>query len=257
MKLNSFLYSWIFSNVVCFAAGFQSFVPSSRVVLSLNAENSLDDGTHHPSNRGAQLANRRSIINIGGVVAASLIFPNPSNAMNSKNRSDGYAVQHTDREWAYILSGQQYNILRQGGTERPNSSILEGDDRAGEFRCAGCATPLFASASKFHSGTGWPSFASPLAGVETENVNPVQAGLLGAEVRCGTCGGHLGDVFSDGLLFVNTPAFATGKRYCVDGAALIFKPSDGSEDVFGDLPPPKKKSERDIFAPPKINSRDR
>ena len=85
-------------------------------------------------------------------MAASLSFPNPSNAMNSKNRADGYAVQHTDREWAYMLSGQQYNILRQGGTERPNSSILEGDDRAGEFRCAGCATPLFASASKFHSG---------------------------------------------------------------------------------------------------------
>jgi len=256
MKLIS---SILLTNIVGIVAGFQSLVSPSRPVLSLYAENSFNE--KDPCSPEAPLVDRRSIINMGSAVAASLSFPKASDAMNSKSRTESYAVQHTDREWAYILSGQQYNILRQGGTERPNSSILEGEERVGEYRCAGCATPLFASASKFHSGTGWPSFATTLGSVETENVNPVQASLLGAEVRCGTCGGHLGDVFGDGILYVNTPAFASGKRYCVDGAALNFKPSDGGEDVFGDLPPPKKKSDSagmpDFLAAPKINARDR
>lgn len=173
--------------------------------------------------------------------AALLIsYPQQSNAIDSKSRSEGYDVQHTEREWSYMLSGKQYYVLRQGGTERPYSSILEEEERNGEYRCAGCGTPLFASKSKFHSGTGWPSFASPLAGVEIENVTPIQANLFGAEIRCRTCGGHLGDVFSDGILFVNTPAFLSGKRYCVDGAALIFHPANGGDDVNGDLPPPTK-----------------
>lgn len=190
-------------------------------------------------------------------MAALVASPRKSNAMNSKSRSEGYPVQRSEREWAYVLSGKQYNILREGGTEQPFSSVLEGDDRPGKFRCAACATDLFASESKFHSGTGWPSFATALAGVETERVNPVQASLLGAEIRCASCGGHLGDVFSDGKLYVGTPAFASGKRNCVDGAALIFKPADGGEDVYGDIPPPKKKKEMPSFLdPPKINARD-
>jgi|EP00979_Chaetoceros_neogracilis_P010407 peptide-methionine (R)-S-oxide reductase len=253
MKLISSLFV---TNVIGLVSGFHSLASTPRPLLALCAGNTFN-GNDDSSSPGAPLVDRRSIINMGSAVAASLSFPKVSNAMSSKNRIDGYAVQHTDREWAYILSGQQYNILRQGGTERPNSSILEGEERVGEYRCAGCATPLFASASKFHSGTGWPSFATTLAGVETENVNPVQASLLGAEVRCGTCGGHLGDVFGDGILYVNTPAFLSGKRYCIDGAGLNFKPRDG-EDVFGDLPPPKKKSATpDFLATPKINARER
>lgn len=176
-----------------------------------------------------------------GATVALISAPKPSNAIDSNNRTEGYDVQHTEREWAYILSGKQYHILRQGGTERPYSSILEDEERNGEYRCAGCDTPLFDSKAKFHSGTGWPSFATPLKGVEIENVNFIQANLFGAEIRCGTCGGHLGDVFNDGILFVNTPAFISGKRYCVDGAALIFHPADGGEDINGDLPPPVKK----------------
>lgn len=204
----------------------------------------------------SSLSDRRRLMIKAASAAALVAAPLKSNAMNSKSRSEGYAVQHTEREWAYILSGPQYNILRQGGTEQPNSSILEGEDHKGEFRCAGCNTPLFSSESKFHSGTGWPSFATALDGVETENVNPVQAGLLGAEIRCATCGGHLGDVFSDGKLYINTPAFASGKRNCVDGAALIFKPADGGEDVYGDTPPQRKKKQTPSFLePPQINAR--
>jgi peptide-methionine (R)-S-oxide reductase len=121
-----------------------------------------------------------------------------------------------------MLSGQQYFILRRGGTEVPNSSPLVKEKRTGTFCCAGCDAPLFESAQKFESGTGWPSFAEPLPAVETMSGNVLQQALLGTEVRCGICGGHLGDVFADGFLFPGTPAALTGKRYCIDGAALFF-----------------------------------
>ena len=180
-----------------------------------------------------------------------------SASATSKSRTEGYPIQRSEREWAYILSGQQYNILRNGGTERPNSSILESEERPGLYSCAGCNTPLFDSAQKFHSGTGWPSFADTIKGnVEIEDVNMIQLNLGGAELRCATCGGHLGDVFNDGFLFVNTPAFNTGKRFCIDGAALIFKPNESDEIVYGDTPPYKKPNELPSFLePPKINAR--
>ena len=124
--------------------------------------------------------------------------------------------------------------------------------------CAGCQTPLFDAKEKFHSGTGWPSFASPLlssvdpnvVNVEMEDVSNIQYQLAGAEVRCHSCGGHLGDVFADGFLFVGTPAFATGKRYCIDGGALLFAPKDQKsteqlEIVRGDMPP--KAGQRPVF----------
>jgi len=173
-----------------------------------------------------------------------------------KSRTDGYTVQRSERDWTYVLSGKQYNILREGGTETPNSSILEGEERSGTYYCAGCNNPLFLSSAKFHSGTGWPSFATALKGVEVEQVNPIQANLVGAELRCNNCGGHLGDVFNDGFLFVGTPAFLSGKRLCIDGAALIFKPKDGTEDVFGDLSAPKSNGALPSFLePPKITPR--
>jgi peptide-methionine (R)-S-oxide reductase len=165
-------------------------------------------------------------------------------ASNQKSRSDGYAVQHSEREWAYLLSGAQYNILRQGGTERQKSSILNtftSSDNVGTYTCAGCETPLFSSNDKFSSGTGWPSFASASTGaVEVEDLDPILATFDGQEARCSTCGGHLGDVFNDGWIYGGTPAAKTGKRFCIDGAALIFKPADGGEEVFGDSPPPNK-----------------
>ncbi len=147
-------------------------------------------------------------------------------------------------EWCmqYILSGAQYNILRKGGTERQKSSILNTFTNAnvGIYTCAGCNTPLFSSADKFSSGTGWPSFSTALEGVEEEELDPIRATLDGKEVRCATCGGHLGDLFNDGWIYRGTSAAKMGKRYCIDGAALIFKPEGGGEDVFGDIPPPNK-----------------
>lgn len=186
--------------------------------------------------------------------APLLTLPAAASA-NSKSRTTGYEVQRTDREWAYVLSGQQYFVLRQGGTEPPNSSPLVKEKRAGTFECAACGSGLFDASQKFESGTGWPSFASPLEAVETEQVNPLAAGLLGAELRCSTCGGHLGDVFLDGLLFPGTPAALTGKRYCIDGAALSFRPADGSPLVAGDAPASTPPELPAWLQPPKVGQR--
>ncbi|KAL7562994.1 hypothetical protein ACA910_018631 [Epithemia clementina (nom. ined.)] len=171
---------------------------------------------------------------------------------SSTRESKGYEVQKSDAEWRDQLNPIQYEILRKGGTERPGFSILESEKRPGIFKCAGCGTELFDSKDKFNSGTGWPSFARGLQGVEIENVNPLMANFAGAELKCKTCGGHLGDVFQDGFLFVGSEAAKTGQRFCIDGAALVFFPLDPNEEPLrGDVP----KKQTDISSwlePPKI-----
>uniref|UniRef100_A0A7S4JRP1 MsrB domain-containing protein n=1 Tax=Odontella aurita TaxID=265563 RepID=A0A7S4JRP1_9STRA len=166
-------------------------------------------------------------------ISTAVAFPTPSSASApSKSRTEGYSIQRSEKEWASVLSRPQYNILRLGGTERQRSSILENEERDGKYVCAGCRTPLFESSAKFKSGTGWPSFASALPG---------SVEILQGEVRCKTCGGHLGDVFNDGWRFLNTPASKTGKRYCIDGAALVFKPDgEDMQEIAGDRPPQNK-----------------
>jgi peptide-methionine (R)-S-oxide reductase len=128
-----------------------------------------------------------------------------------------FEVTHTDAEWQKILTPAQYNILRQQGTEPPFTSPLLNEHRKGVFDCAGCALPLFSSATKFDSGTGWPSFWQPLPNaVLTLDDNTF--GMDRTEVHCRRCGGHLGHVFPDG-----PPP--TGLRYCMDGLALSFTPA--------------------------------
>jgi peptide-methionine (R)-S-oxide reductase len=165
--------------------------------------------------------------------SAAAVAATTAEKSSSRSRTEGYAVQKTEEEWKSLLTPRQYEILRNGGTERPYSSVLEGEKREGTFHCVACGTPLFESNVKFQSGTGWPSFASALPGVEIEKVNSIQLSLSGAELKCQTCGGHLGDVFNDGFLFVGTPAAKTGKRFCIDGAALVFKPANGGVDLVG------------------------
>ena len=170
----------------------------------------------------------------GALLTMGMVFlhARTAQAAASTSRTDGYAIQHTDDEWRQLLSPMQYYVLREGGTERPYYSVLERESRPGVYNCAGCGSTLFDASQKFHSGTGWPSFATGIDDdrhVQVQDVGALVAALAGTEVRCANCGGHLGDVFNDGWLFPGTPAAITGKRYCIDGAALVFVPEGFSK----------------------------
>ena len=128
-----------------------------------------------------------------------------------------FEVQHSEEEWRKLLTPNQYAVLREEATERPFTSPLNDEHRAGVFRCAGCDLDLFSSATKFESGTGWPSFWQPLPNaVGTER--DTSLGMIRTSVHCRRCGGHLGHVFEDGPR-------PTGLRYCMNGLALKFVPA--------------------------------
>ncbi|MFB6161713.1 MAG: peptide-methionine (R)-S-oxide reductase MsrB [Haloferacaceae archaeon] len=124
----------------------------------------------------------------------------------------------SDEEWRERLTDEEYEILRERGTEPKFSGDLLDATGDGTFACAGCGTPLFDAGTKFDSGTGWPSFADAIEeNVETEV--DTRHGMRRVEVLCATCGGHLGHVFEDG-------PEPTGKRYCINSAALDFDPAE-------------------------------
>jgi len=127
-----------------------------------------------------------------------------------------FPLQKTEDEWKSALSPTQYHVLREHGTERAGTSPLNVEKRDGKFYCAGCGHPLFSSETKYESGTGWPSFFRPLDKAVATTVDRSYF-MTRTEVHCANCGGHLGHVFPDG------PA-PTGLRYCMNGAALDFKP---------------------------------
>lgn len=125
-------------------------------------------------------------------------------------------VDKTDEEWRQTLPPERYHVLREQGTEPAGSSPLLEEHRPGTFRCAACGEPLFASDTKFESGSGWPSFWAPLEGVVDTDVD-TSHGMVRTEMRCRRCGSHLGHVFEDGPR-------PTGLRYCTNGLALKFEP---------------------------------
>lgn len=127
-------------------------------------------------------------------------------------------INKTDQEWREQLTEQQYHILRQAGTERPFSGEYVHTEADGTYVCAGCGNRLFASETKFHSGSGWPSFWDVVSQGNVRLHEDKSYGMRRTEVVCAQCGGHLGHVFEDG------PRDKTGLRYCINSAALDFKP---------------------------------
>lgn len=130
-------------------------------------------------------------------------------------------LNRTDEEWRAALTPEQYRILRQAGTERPFTGELLATKEKGEFRCAGCGATLFASDTKYDSGSGWPSFTRPAQEDAVEEHVDSSHGMERTEVRCATCESHLGHVFPDG------PG-PNGLRYCVNSASLDFRKADES-----------------------------
>jgi peptide-methionine (R)-S-oxide reductase len=153
---------------------------------------------------------------LGGTMLAGLAYlvgmPKVRHA-----RAGTFPVMHTDAEWQKRLSPAAYDVLRDQGTEAPFSSVLDRETRPGRYACAGCALPAYSSATKYDSGTGWPSFWAPIKGAVV-TADDSSFGMDRTEVHCSRCGGHLGHVFPDG-----PPP--TGQRYCMNGVALSFHPT--------------------------------
>jgi peptide-methionine (R)-S-oxide reductase len=149
------------------------------------------------------------------LAGASLVLV--TRGVDAASPSAKYPVSHTDAEWRKMLKPEQYNILRQEGTEYPNSSALLNEHRKGLFACVGCDQDLFSSETKFDSGTGWPSFWAPLdnaVGITRDT----SFNMVRDSVHCDRCGGHLGHVFNDGPK-------PTGLRYCMNGLVMKFRPA--------------------------------
>ena len=158
---------------------------------------------------------RRSILaSLAGASALAMVSRTWSEASPSENGS--FEVTHTPDEWRKLLTPAQYAVLREAGTERSFTSPLLDEHRSGTFSCAGCDLGLYSSATKFESGTGWPSFWAPLPKA-VATTRDSMFGIVRTEVHCRRCGGHLGHVFPDGPQ-------PTGMRYCMNGVALHFNP---------------------------------
>jgi peptide-methionine (R)-S-oxide reductase len=140
----------------------------------------------------------------------------PTLPTTTARASETFEVTHSEAEWRALLTPDQFDVLRNAGTERPHSSPLNNEHRAGQFSCAGCQLPVFSSSTKFESHTGWPSFTAPLEHAVAEN-RDTSFGVERVEVHCRRCGGHLGHVFDDG-------PEPTGLRYCMNGVAMTFTP---------------------------------
>jgi peptide-methionine (R)-S-oxide reductase len=160
-------------------------------------------------------AMKRNLLLAGAASALAGVFGATTRRADAAGKKEEtFEVTHTDDEWRALLGPNRYAVLRHDGTERPFSSPLNNQHRAGTFVCAGCKLELFSSRTKFESGTGWPSFWQPLPNAVVERRDST-LGMVRTEVHCRRCGGHLGHVFNDGPR-------PTGLRYCMNGVSLEF-----------------------------------
>lgn len=153
---------------------------------------------------------------LGGVAGLGLIRLASGGTETMATTTEIFPVTYDDAEWRRRLTPEQYRVLRKHGTERAGTSPLDREKRRGTFVCAACEQALFASDTKFDSGTGWPSFYQPLEGAVGTSTDR-SFFQTRTEVHCARCGGHLGHVFPDG-----PPP--TGQRYCMNGVAMAFVP---------------------------------
>lgn len=135
-------------------------------------------------------------------------------------------MKKTKEEWRNVLPSSVFHILWEKGTEPPFTGKYVDEQRQGIYLCAGCHNPLFDSSTKFHSGSGWPSFTQPFCIDAVDTKPDLSMGMRRIEVLCGSCGGHLGHVFDDGPK-------PTGLRYCINSAALLFQEKKSEEQMEG------------------------
>ncbi|GAB5348609.1 peptide-methionine (R)-S-oxide reductase MsrB [Alteriqipengyuania sp. 357] len=157
---------------------------------------------------------RRSAIALLGGGIASLALAACGRSAEAKS----FPVSRSEAEWRKRLTAEEFRVLRKEGTERAFTSPLNDNKRAGTYVCAGCANPVYSSKHKFDSGTGWPSFWQPVGSGAVSTSTDYKIGVPRTEVHCARCGGHLGHIFNDGPK-------PTGKRHCINGVAMDFKPA--------------------------------
>ncbi|MBS0235690.1 MAG: peptide-methionine (R)-S-oxide reductase MsrB [Proteobacteria bacterium] len=159
---------------------------------------------------------RRDFSRLGLALAGGFASLKSASGSAAEKADEKFEVTKSEAEWRKELTPEQFNVLRKQGTERAGSSPLDANDAPGTYLCAGCALALFSSDTKYHSGTGWPSFWKPIDGAVETSVDTSYF-MTRTEVHCHRCGGHLGHVFEDGPK-------PTGLRYCMNGVALNFVP---------------------------------